>query len=79
LQLLSSVSQISGVAAQLGFPLTIVLHTPAGNAHVQAPAEQLAVTCEVHSGEVAAGLTPQTCEGDSAGTFSSICPLQLSS
>ena len=36
------------------------MHTPAGNVHLKAPFWQATVTCVVHSGRVAEGLTPQT-------------------
>src|SRR5262245_61510942 len=73
LQLLSRPSQISVAPAQLG------LHTPPGKLHCHVPPWQVTLTCVVHSGLVADGLTPHTWEGDGANTPSSIVPLQLSS
>ena len=55
------------------------MQTPAGNVHFQAPVTHATPTPVVHSGRVADGLTPQTCVGEGATTFSSIWPLQLSS
>jgi hypothetical protein len=67
------VSHTSGVDAH---PL---VHTPGGKEHCQEPPEHVTLTPDVHSGLIAVGLTPQTCDGKGAMTASSIWPLQLSS